>query len=491
MAIFDPIEQRMCVRIVYDGTAGTGKTTNLRMLCGLFATQRKTELYSPGEVDGRTLYFDWVQILAGSVCGYPLMCQVISVPGQAVLTPRRRHLLEEADVVIFVCDSTSGGFERAREALRVVDGLRERNVPLVVQANKQDQPGAISGSLVLERLELRGVPVVEAIASEGIGVVDTFVNAVRLVSREMQSISDRSALKLEVRRAPGADAVLRTLHHEVLDPEWAAEMCLEEAQTAMLLEARVIEPAPETERPLRDRPPLPTADVPTGFIWPAHTGRNTLRFLAEKGAFHETIDLRSDGRVVHTVLGHALRTSRELHFHHREDARQALVRAAREHTQLGALLAPDTVLLAQPSSDDTWWIWSIMPELTTVSDALGQGADRTLLDAYAVAVVDALRASLRHGFSVDLAPTSFGVEHGIVRYAGEVRSTAPTEESLRASLEEAVTLAPATILDAFGRELHRRLNPDEVARTRLEEILARGGARSRGDERSPLEWGPE
>ena len=60
MAIFDPVEQRMCVRIVYDGAGGAGKTTNLRSLCNLFATQHTTELFSPGELDGRTLYFDWV-----------------------------------------------------------------------------------------------------------------------------------------------------------------------------------------------------------------------------------------------------------------------------------------------------------------------------------------------------------------------------------------------------------------------------------------------
>jgi signal recognition particle GTPase len=48
MALFDPREQRMCVGIVDDGAAGTGKTTNLASLCRLLATQHTTELYSPG-----------------------------------------------------------------------------------------------------------------------------------------------------------------------------------------------------------------------------------------------------------------------------------------------------------------------------------------------------------------------------------------------------------------------------------------------------------
>ena len=71
MVAFDVEQQRMCVRVVYDGVASAGKTTNLRQLAELFATQRTCELFSPAEMDGRTLYFDWLQIAAGMVCGFP------------------------------------------------------------------------------------------------------------------------------------------------------------------------------------------------------------------------------------------------------------------------------------------------------------------------------------------------------------------------------------------------------------------------------------
>lgn len=478
MAIFDPIEQRMCVRIVYDGTAGTGKTTNLRMLCGLFATQRKTELYSPGEVDGRTLLFDWVQILAGSVCGFPLMCQVISVPGQVVLTPRRRHLLASADVVVFVSDSAEAGIERARAALAVLRDIHGAK-PLVLQANKQDQEDAISGSALAERLDLGGTAVVEAIASEGIGVVDTFVHAVRSVSRAMQSFNERGALHLEVKRAPGAADLLATMERQAVDPEWAAEMFLEEALTALLVESHgpALEPTPAIAAPSPsvavEVPPRPTADVPTGFIWPAHTGREKLRHLAEHGALHAPFGVDDEGRASLRVLDNVLRTSRELRFVGREEARQALIRAARERTQLGSLLVPDTVLVAQPAEGDAWWLWCIDTQLTTVAEVLARRgeSDRAILEAYAVGVVDALRASLRHGFTLDLGPTSFGVHGGVVRYVGDVRSVAPTEAALSGAMTAAAAAldafdsAASTFLDAFGRELRRRLTGDEVART--------------------------
>ena len=74
MAIFDPVLQRIAVRVVYDGVAFAGKTTNLKQLCTLFAAQRSNELHTPAELRGRTLFFDWMQIMAGAVCGFPLLC---------------------------------------------------------------------------------------------------------------------------------------------------------------------------------------------------------------------------------------------------------------------------------------------------------------------------------------------------------------------------------------------------------------------------------
>ena len=99
MPIYDPIAQRMAVRVVYDGVACAGKTTNLRQLSTLFAARRREALHSPADLRGRTLFFDWMQVEAGVVCGFPLLCQVLSVPGQVVLTPRRRRLLPRGETV--------------------------------------------------------------------------------------------------------------------------------------------------------------------------------------------------------------------------------------------------------------------------------------------------------------------------------------------------------------------------------------------------------
>ncbi|MFO0676224.1 MAG: ADP-ribosylation factor-like protein [Polyangiaceae bacterium] len=496
MPTYDPFEQRMAVRVVYDGVANAGKTTNLRQLCTLFAAQRNSTLTTPAEMDGRTLYFDWVQILAGVVCGFPLLCQVVSVPGQMVLTPRRRHLLGSADVVVYVCDSSEAGIESARRGLALYDEVakaRGVEVPLVIQANKQDHVGALDGPSLARALGRPDVPVMEGIASEGVGVVDTFVAAVRTVSRAIQVRSEREELRVDVRHAETPGHLLEKLVEEKLDPEWAAEMLLEEAQSAFLVEEAVramaddeaaravaraaaldlsnVEPA---HRPKADGlvgpPSHPSPDVPTGFIWPAHTGRATVRLLdlagVPAGAFDET------GVLEVVAHGHVARTTVPALFADAEAARLALVRSARDATQLDRLLVPETVLVAQPAADGACWIWTVRPELPSVERILAEGSPPSdLVSNYGVAVVEALRTALRNGFSVDLSPRSFGVERGTLRYVRELSHGEARSEELTASMlvaVDAIERAGADVglfLEAFENTLKVRVTREELARS--------------------------
>ena len=489
----------MAVRVVYDGVACAGKTTNVRQLCTLFIAQQKSDVETPAEMSGRTLYFDWLSIMAGQVCGFPLLCQVVSVPGQVVLTPRRQHLLGSADVVVYVCESHPAGIEAAKAGLALYDRIAaERGIaiPLVIQANKQDQRGALDSADLLKALGREGTPVIEAIASEGVGVVDTFVAAVRAVARSIEKRSEENALRVAVRRAERPSDVLAQLEKQLVDPEWAAELLLEEAQAALLLSqakaalaadadaragaARAVEEianateivvAPESAVRIAasdDRPVLPSPDVPTGFIWPAHTGRATVRVLGlgEESELRE----RDDGTILHVDNGHVVRTSPRARYADTEAARQALVRAARESIQLDRLLVPETVLVAQTAHDGACWIWTVRPDVPSFERLLEQRlATPELLAAYGAAVVEALRTSLRHGFGVELGPRHFGVQSGVVRYLGELLAAASLASELSTSVVKAASAIERARADsnafvtAFERELGKHLTAEERA----------------------------
>lgn len=501
MPTYDPFEQRMAVRVVYDGAAWAGKTTNVKQLCTLFAAQRSSELLSPAEMNGRTLYFDWLQISAGVVCGFPLLCQVVSAPGQAVLAPRRRQLLLSADVVVYVVDSSPDAIEDAERGLALLDEIgraRGMPVPLVVQANKQDHADATAGTALLGLLGREDAAVVEAIASEGIGVVDTFVTAIRTVARALQSRSEEQSLHVHVRRAETAEEALARLADEPIDPEWAVEMLLEEAQSVLVQEEErrrltadavaltaaataVAEiaafddsAAADDERPTAPprsptAPPLPSPDVPTGFIWPAHTGRAVVRSLALGVVAPHEID--DEGTVHHVTRRHVVKTSVRARYASREPARQALVRAARQCAQLDRLLVPETVLVAQPADDGTCWIWTVRPDLPSLAEALQAAPATLLVSAYADALAESTRVSLRHGLVLDFAPTSFGVDQSALRYLGDLALEPPSADRLAGSMRrafEGVERCGADVgmfAEALERALEKRLTADERART--------------------------
>jgi len=156
MALFDSEQQKIILRVVYDGAERAGKTTNVTQLCSFFSAMRRSEVYSPEVREGRTIYFDWMQLEAGLIAGYRIRCQLLTVPGQSGLSRRRWQLLKTADAVVFVCESTPAGIEAARPMFQLVrdylQSLKQAEVPLVLQANKQDMPGALSPHAVAAAL---------------------------------------------------------------------------------------------------------------------------------------------------------------------------------------------------------------------------------------------------------------------------------------------------------------------------------------------------
>lgn len=182
MAFYDPSRGCVTLRIVYDGLGTAGKTTNVRKIYELFTLARQGDVVVPEEHRGRTLYFDWLELDAGFIDERRLRVQVLTVPGQFAYAQRRWSLLRTPDAVVEVCDSSPGAIERSRYALRFLRGMLAAgscpDVPVVVQANKQDEPGSLRGPELALALGIGAeVRVVEAVASEGEGVRSTLLLA--------------------------------------------------------------------------------------------------------------------------------------------------------------------------------------------------------------------------------------------------------------------------------------------------------------------------
>jgi signal recognition particle receptor subunit beta len=190
MPLVDRRNNSIVLRIVYDGPPSAGKATNLGYLCERLALTR------PGTPDratasDRSQFLDWLDVTGGWPGGERVRCQLVIVPGQIVLARRRRHILESADAVVFVADARPGAAPETTAALRsLARGVAGRaDVPLVLQANKQDLPGAQGPWQLHEALGLATrVPAVGASAAIGDGVVESFLHAVRLAVDHVRAL---------------------------------------------------------------------------------------------------------------------------------------------------------------------------------------------------------------------------------------------------------------------------------------------------------------
>ena len=311
MAVIDPRSEAVVIRIAYDGAPLAGKSTSVRALGkGLGAS-----VVTPAEVSGRTLYFDWLDYTGGLFEGRSIRCQIISVPGQASLAPRRRRLLEQADVVVYVGDSTAAGFKADRAYLggltRILDKVPGPPVGIVLQANKRDQPDAVPLGQIHEMLDALGlhVGVVESVATEGSGVRAAFVFAVRLALDRVRELMRTGQLKSAAPEVDSADDLLETMRREeggsleyALQSGLAHTRLADVQSTSLVAEAlsevvrenqlqptqppqpEPLQPPPQAQAAApaeATRPPAtPDGSVPSGFVWPPVDGRMILNELS-------------------------------------------------------------------------------------------------------------------------------------------------------------------------------------------------------------------
>lgn len=186
MIEYDESAQRLVLKLVYYGPALSGKTTNLLCLHDQLRQDGRGELMMLDTSDDRTIYFDLLPFFYVAPSGLKIKLKVYTVPGQVRHDATRKAVLQRADGVVFVADSSpqamlqnSESFENLERNLVMV-GLSIEQVPLVVQFNKRDLPDAVSEEAIRKAWGSSGLPILMASALQGWGVVETFREIVRL-----------------------------------------------------------------------------------------------------------------------------------------------------------------------------------------------------------------------------------------------------------------------------------------------------------------------
>lgn len=149
MALCNHSKKEVSFKIVYCGTPLGGKTTNLIYIHKKLDPHFRGDLISLATEHDRTLFFDFLPVKASEVAGYQTRFQLYTVPGQKVYARNREVVLQGADGIVFVADSSPNRIEANLEALQSTRqglekvGLDPDEIPFVFQFNKRDLPTAL------------------------------------------------------------------------------------------------------------------------------------------------------------------------------------------------------------------------------------------------------------------------------------------------------------------------------------------------------------
>jgi signal recognition particle receptor subunit beta len=177
---------------VYYGPGLGGKTTNLQYIYQITSAENKGKLISLATETERTLFFDFLPIDLGQIRGFRTRFHLYTVPGQVFYDSSRKLILKGADGVVFVADSQEERIDANLESIsNLAQNLKEQGfdlekIPYVLQLNKRDLPSAMPIEELKQQLLIKGEPVIEAVSTQGDGVLNTLKAVARQVLIELR-----------------------------------------------------------------------------------------------------------------------------------------------------------------------------------------------------------------------------------------------------------------------------------------------------------------
>jgi len=179
-------------KIVYYGPGLSGKTTNIKWIYDHIRPENRGEMITLATETERTLFFDFVPIEVSNVKGFKVRFHLYTTPGQIIYQASRKLILKGVDGIVFVADSQE---ERHDANLDTLDDMIENledydikieNIPLVFQYNKRDLPNILPVDVLRRDLNRWNRPDFEAVASKGVGVLETFKEITRQVLKKLK-----------------------------------------------------------------------------------------------------------------------------------------------------------------------------------------------------------------------------------------------------------------------------------------------------------------
>ncbi len=187
MVLFNYATKEITAKIVYYGPGLCGKTTNLQFVYDSLPSNNKSKMLSLATKTDRTLFFDFLPLDLGKIRGMRTKLQLYTVPGQVYYNSTRQLVLKGADGIVFVADSQDFALDANLESIQNLEdnlkrqGIRIKEMPMVLQYNKRDLPNALPTSEIDAEINKLRVPTFESVATTGLGVEETLKGITQLV----------------------------------------------------------------------------------------------------------------------------------------------------------------------------------------------------------------------------------------------------------------------------------------------------------------------
>lgn len=187
MVLFNYATKEITAKIVYYGPGLCGKTTNLQFVYDSLPSNNKSKMLSLATKTDRTLFFDFLPLDLGKIRGMRTKLQLYTVPGQVYYNSTRQLVLKGADGIVFVADSQDFALDANMESLQNLEdnlkrqGIRLREMPMVLQYNKRDLPNTLPAAEMDKEINKLQAPTFESVATTGLGVEETLKGITQLV----------------------------------------------------------------------------------------------------------------------------------------------------------------------------------------------------------------------------------------------------------------------------------------------------------------------
>ena len=185
--IIDHGKHKVMLKLVYFGPAMSGKTTSIKYIFQKY--QNNKELKSIETGAGRTLFFDYGDLIITNKNGWDIIINVWTCTGQDFYAETRPTVLNGADGIIFVADSQCSLKNQNQESWNELTRLLGKSItkiPIVICLNKYDlieTTDLITAPEIFKLLKPNNdVDIFKTRATEGTNLNESFITLLRKVT---------------------------------------------------------------------------------------------------------------------------------------------------------------------------------------------------------------------------------------------------------------------------------------------------------------------